>query len=62
MCVYVCALQDQGKCWLISEFMPGGTLAAWLHHDKGPLGPNKPLVHRVQRALDVSAHTSSIGQ
>lgn len=46
-------LQDQGRCWLISEFMPGGTLAQWLHGDKGPLGPNKPLLQRAQRALDV---------
>jgi hypothetical protein len=46
--------QDQGRCWLISEFMPGGTLAQWLHVDKGPLGPNKPLLQRAQRALDVS--------
>jgi hypothetical protein len=49
-------LQDQGRCWLISEFMPGGTLAQWLHADKGPLGPNKPLLQRAQRALDVSGH------
>jgi hypothetical protein len=46
--------QDQGRCWLISEFMSGGTLAQWLHADKGPLGPNKPLLQRAHRALDVS--------
>eukprot|EP00879_Flechtneria_rotunda_P012306 GHRR01012853.1.p1 GENE.GHRR01012853.1~~GHRR01012853.1.p1 ORF type:complete len:360 (+),score=161.42 GHRR01012853.1:289-1368(+) len=47
-------LQDQSKCWLISEYMSGGTLAAWLHGDKGPMGPNKPLLQRANKALQVA--------
>lgn len=46
-------MQDQGKCWLISEFMPGGTLATWLHDDKGPFGPNKTLLQRAEKGLEV---------
>eukprot|EP00878_Enallax_costatus_P039869 GHUV01045797.1.p1 GENE.GHUV01045797.1~~GHUV01045797.1.p1 ORF type:complete len:441 (+),score=116.28 GHUV01045797.1:347-1669(+) len=46
-------LQDQGRCWLISEYMSGGTLAKWLHGDKGPFGPNKTLLQRAEKALEV---------
>lgn len=49
-----CCLQaSERTCWLVSEIMTGGTLAHWLHADKGPLGPNKTLLQRVQKALDV---------
>jgi hypothetical protein len=33
--------------------MPRGTLAAWLHGAKGPLGPAQPLSERVNKALEV---------
>lgn len=49
-------LQDQGKCWLISEYMSGGTLAAWLHSEKGPFGPNKTMLQRAEKALEVRHH------
>lgn len=45
--------ESERKCWLVSEIMTGGTLAHWLHGDKGPLGPNKTLLQRVQKALEV---------
>ena len=54
----MCALQESGrKCWLVSEIMTGGTLAHWLHGDKGPLGPNKTLLQRVEKALEVGVCT-----
>lgn len=37
--------------------MTGGTLAHWLHADKGPLGPNKTLLQRVQKALEVGGNS-----
>jgi hypothetical protein len=48
-----CAQASKRECWLVSEIMTGGTLAHWLHGDKGPLGPNKTLLQRVQKALEV---------
>lgn len=50
----VAVAQEDGKCWLVSEFMGRGTLASWLHDNKGPLGPSQPLSVRVSKALDVS--------
>lgn len=47
-------LEEVGcRCWLVSDLMSGGTLSQWLHGDKGPLGPNKTLLQRVQKALEV---------
>lgn len=39
------------NCWLVCEFMTGGTLAKWLHGDQA-----KPhsLVVRLQKALDIA--------
>jgi hypothetical protein len=33
--------------------MRRGTLAAWLHGSKGPMGPAQPLSERVTKALEV---------
>eukprot|EP00877_Chromochloris_zofingiensis_P011552 jgi/Chrzof1/6650/Cz19g04100.t1 len=48
-------LQDQHTTWLISEFMSGGTLAEWLHHEgQGHSRPtSNPLIERLERALEV---------
>jgi hypothetical protein len=56
----MCVLQEADrKCWLVSEIMTGGTLAHWLHGDKGPLGPNKTMLQRVQKALEVRSDGGS---
>ncbi len=41
-------------CWLLFEFMPGGTLAAWLAAARtGTGGSRRPFLERVTHGLEV---------
>ena len=44
-------LERPERCWLICEYMSGGTLGAWLHGDKAK---PRSLLTRLERALDVA--------
>jgi len=43
--------QKPDHCWLICEYMAGGTLAKWLHGDQGR---SQPLIARLQKALELA--------
>lgn len=47
-------LEPPQKCWLISEFMHGGTLARWLHGSPGASAPSRPLLARLRMVYDVA--------
>ena len=48
--------QGAGKCWLLSEFMPGGTLFDYIHVVKRtPRGKEQWLSERLARGLEVGA-------
>jgi hypothetical protein len=49
------SLESPGHCWLISEYMPGGSLSAWLHGSVDALGRcSRPLLERLAKALEVA--------
>lgn len=48
------SIRPPDSFWLISEFMPGGTLTTWLHGQKGHMQPTRSLLDRVAKALEVA--------
>jgi serine/threonine protein kinase len=49
------SLESPEHCWLISEYMPGGTLSAWLHSSVNALGHCSHSLHaRLVKALEVA--------
>jgi hypothetical protein len=49
------SLESPGHCWLISEYMPGGGLNAWLHSSVDALGRcSRPMLERLTKALEVA--------
>mmetsp|Transcript_37408 Transcript_37408/g.105586 ORF Transcript_37408/g.105586 Transcript_37408/m.105586 type:complete len:408 (-) Transcript_37408:364-1587(-) len=50
-------LSPPDATWILADWMPGGDLATWLHGDrtKGIPKLQRPLSHRLQKALEVAA-------
>lgn len=56
-------IQDAGSCWLVSEYMPGGTLEVLLHGAKpgsAPANANWPLSERLERALEIATALAAL--
>eukprot|EP00891_Asterochloris_glomerata_P002868 jgi/Astpho2/2868/Aster-01022 len=51
---YGACLKPPKHCWLLCEYLPGGTLMAWLYGDKNKSAPRRSLAARLQMALDVA--------
>lgn len=61
--LYGAVIQPPERCWIVTELLPGGTLAAWLH---GPPGSRRPpqrtLLERLKMALDVACGCEALEQ
>ncbi len=53
------ALQQPSTAWLVTGFLPGGTLHTWLYGaSTGDVKSQQPLLKRLHMALDVSSTSS----
>ncbi len=50
------------KCWLVCEWLPGGTLSEWLHGKPGGRRPARTLLQRLRMALDVACGLEALEQ
>lgn len=55
MAMYGACVEPPDRCWIVCEYLPGGSLSAWLY---GPPGarrpPQRPLSERLRMALEVA--------
>ena len=56
-------MRPPDACWLVCEFLQGGTLATWLHGPRGArAAPARPLPARLAAALDVARGMQALEQ
>jgi serine/threonine protein kinase len=53
---------ENDKCWLICEWLPGGTLTEWLHGKNGGRRPSRTPLQRLRMALDVACGLEALEQ
>eukprot|EP01025_Chloroclados_australasicus_P000436 TRINITY_DN10237_c0_g3_i1.p2 TRINITY_DN10237_c0_g3~~TRINITY_DN10237_c0_g3_i1.p2 ORF type:complete len:488 (-),score=65.60 TRINITY_DN10237_c0_g3_i1:4028-5491(-) len=49
-----CCLMPPDRCWIVCEYMPGGTLYQWLYGSRGLARKKRPIEDRLKKALDVA--------
>eukprot|EP01026_Neomeris_dumetosa_P055673 TRINITY_DN50712_c0_g2_i1.p1 TRINITY_DN50712_c0_g2~~TRINITY_DN50712_c0_g2_i1.p1 ORF type:complete len:502 (+),score=87.87 TRINITY_DN50712_c0_g2_i1:131-1636(+) len=49
-----CCLMPPDRCWIVCEYMPGGTLYQWLYGKKGQPRKKRSLEDRLKKALEVA--------
>uniref|UniRef100_A0A7S0UPE4 Protein kinase domain-containing protein n=1 Tax=Polytomella parva TaxID=51329 RepID=A0A7S0UPE4_9CHLO len=47
-------LEPPNRFWLLSEYLPGGTLADWLHPSGSGFAGRPPLARRLEMALEIA--------
>lgn len=60
--LYGAVIHPPEKCWLICEWLPGGTLSEWLHGKPGGRRPTRSLLDRLLMALDVACGLEALEQ
>lgn len=60
--LYGAVIQPPEKCWLICEWLPGGTLAEWLHGRSGGRKIARTVLQRLHMALDVACGLEALEQ
>lgn len=60
---YGAVVDPPDRCWLLCEWLPGGTLSRWLHGVPGARrAPDRPFLARLRMALDVAAGMEALEQ
>ena len=61
--LYGAVIQPPERCWLVCEWLPGGTLSQWLHGvPGGRRPPPRSMLQRLQMALDVACGMEALEQ